>query len=158
VGALLVDMAISFGVMVALMIISHFIPAYRFVPHWQIIAVVPLVVMMVVLGLGVAYVLSAVTVTYRDFRFLIPFAVQILMYVSFVAYPVPDERLAKHPVLSHILMLNPMYGVIDGFRWSLLGMPLHPIALLAAGIISVALCIYGMFYFRKTERRFADIA
>jgi lipopolysaccharide transport system permease protein len=158
VGALLVDMAISFGVMIALMIGSHFVPAYRFTPHWQIVAVVPLVIMMIVLGLGVAYVLSAITVTYRDFRFLIPFAVQILMYVSFVAYPVPDERLAKHPILSHILMLNPMYGIIDAFRWALLGTQLHPAALLISGIISVVLCVYGMFYFRKTERRFADIA
>jgi lipopolysaccharide transport system permease protein len=158
VGALLVDMAISFGVMIALMIGYHFVPTYHFTPGLNVLAAIPLVLMMIVLGLGVAYFLSAVTVTYRDFRFLIPFAVQVLMYVSFVAYPVPEARLAKHPILSDILMFNPMYGIIDGFRWALLGMPFHPIPLLVSGVISVGLCVYGMFYFRKTERRFADIA
>lgn len=158
VGALLVDMAISFGVMIALMVVCHFLPTYHFTPGLQIFAVIPLVLLSIVLGLGVAFVLSAVTVTYRDFRFLIPFAVQILMYVSFVAYPVPEVRLLKHPILSHILMLNPMFGIIDSFRWALLGMPFHPLPLLISGVVSIALCVYGMFYFRKTERRFADIA
>ncbi len=158
VGALLVDMAISFGVMIALMILYHFVPAYHFTPGLQILAVLPMVLMMIVLGLGVAYFLSAVTVTYRDFRFLIPFAVQVLMYVSFVAYPVPEARLLKHPILSDILMINPMYGIIDGFRWALLGMPFHMTPVIVSGVISVVLCVYGMFYFRKTERRFADIA
>ena len=158
VGALLVDMAFSFCVMIGLMISYHFVPTYAFTPGWNLLAVLPLVLMSIVLGLGVAYFLSAITVTYRDFRFLIPFAVQILMYVSFVAYPVPEKRLASHPILSDILMINPMYGVIDGFRWALLGMPFHPVPVLIAGAISVVLCVYGMFYFRKTERRFADIA
>jgi lipopolysaccharide transport system permease protein len=158
VGALLVDMAFSFGVMIGLMVIYHFVPSYHFTPGLKMLAVVPLVLMSIVLGLGVAFFLSAITVTYRDFRFLIPFAVQVLMYVSFVAYPVPEKRLASHPILSDILMLNPMYGVIDGYRWALLSMPFHPIPVLIAGVISVVLCVYGMFYFRKTERRFADIA
>lgn len=158
VGALLVDMAISFGVMLTLMLAYHFVPAYQFTPGFQIVAVVPMILLTVVLGLGVAYVLSAITVTYRDFRFLIPFTVQILMYVSFVAYPAPDTLPIKHPIINHLLMFNPMYGIIDGFRWALLGTQFHPLSLLISGVISLVLCVYGMFYFRKTERRFADIA
>jgi len=158
VGALLVDMAFSFGVLIALIIGYHFVPAYHFTPSWRIVAVVPLVVLTTVLGLAVAYVLSAVTVTYRDFRFLIPFAVQILMYVSFVAYPAPDDLAVKHPTIAHILMANPMYGIIDTFRFAVLGTDFHPLPLVVAIVISVLGCVYGMFYFRKTERRFADIA
>jgi lipopolysaccharide transport system permease protein len=158
VGALLVDMSISFGVMLALMLAYHFVPAYQFTPGIQILAVIPLVMLTIVLGLGVAYMLSAVTVTYRDFRFLIPFTVQILMYISFVAYPAPESLPTKHPIANHILMLNPMYGIIDAFRWALLRTDFHPLSLLISGVFSVVMCVYGMFYFRKTERRFADIA
>ena len=158
VGALLVDMAISFLVLIALIIGYHFAPAYRFTPSWGLLAIPLLVLLTVVLGLGVAYTLSAVTVTYRDFRFLIPFAVQILMWVSFVAYPAPDTLPVTHPVINRVLILNPMYGIIDSFRAAVLGTPFHPRYLLVSAIMSVAGCVYGMFYFRKTERRFADIA
>jgi lipopolysaccharide transport system permease protein len=154
----LVDMGISFGVLIALMIGYHFVPLYHFTPGWGLLAVPPLVLLTIILGLGVAYTLSALTVTYRDFRFLIPFAVQILMYVSFVAYPAPITLADKHPVINHVLMLNPMYGIIDSFRAAVLGTEFHPMSLVVATLISVAACIYGMFYFRKTERRFADIA
>jgi lipopolysaccharide transport system permease protein len=64
----------------------------------------------------------------------------------------------KHPIISHILMINPMYGIIDTFRFAVLGTDFHPTPLLVAIGISLIGCIYGMFYFRKTERRFADIA
>jgi lipopolysaccharide transport system permease protein len=158
VGALLVDMAISFGVLVGLMVVYHFVPAYRFTPSWGILLLPFLVLLTIILGLAVAYILSAITVTYRDFRFLIPFAVQILMYISFVAYPAPPSLVAKHPIINHVLMLNPMYGIIDAFRAALFGDVFHPLSLGIAAVISVAGCIYGMFYFRKTERRFADIA
>ncbi len=158
VGALLVDMAISFGVLIGLMAVYHFVPVYHFTPSWGILLLPLLVLLTIVLGLGVAYTLSAVTVTYRDFRFLIPFAVQILMYVSFVAYPAPATLMAKHPVINEVLMLNPMYGIIDAFRAALFGDVFHPLSLAVATVISVAGCVYGMFYFRKTERRFADIA
>jgi len=84
--------------------------------------------------------------------------VQILMYVSFVAYPLPEEKLIKHPIIGDILMLNPMYGIIDSFRAAVLGTPFHLVPLAISASISVIGCIYGMFYFRKTERRFADIA
>ena len=113
-------MAISFCVMVALMLGYHFVPAYHFTPGLQIVAVA-IVALTVVLGVGVAYLLSAITVTYRDFRFLIRFTVPDLMYASFVAYPAPASLPIKHPIINQIVMINPMYGIIDGFRWSLLG-------------------------------------
>jgi lipopolysaccharide transport system permease protein len=158
VGGLLVDMMISFGVLVCLMVGYHFVPTYRFVAGWELIFVPPLVLLTIVLGLGVSYFLSALTVTYRDFRFLIPFATQILMFLSFVAYPVPTDALSKHPHIAEILKLNPMYGIIESFRAAVLQTEFHVESLLISIAISIVLFIFGMFYFRKTERRFADIA
>jgi lipopolysaccharide transport system permease protein len=157
VGGMLVDMAISFGVLCGLMTFYHFIPRYSFVPHWGIIFLPLLVALTVVCGLAVAYTLSALTVTYRDFRFLIPFAVQILTYVSFVQFPA-DEIINSHPHASWVLSLNPMFGVITAFRWAVMGRPFYPGFLLVSVAVSVTMLVFGMFYFRKTERRFADIA
>jgi lipopolysaccharide transport system permease protein len=158
VGALLVDMTISFGVLVSLMVFYHFSPTFHFMPGWGLLALPLLVLLTVIAGLGVAFTVSAITVTYRDFRFLVPFASQILMYVSFVGYPMPGDFAGKHPHIMLLLTLNPMYGVVDTFRAAVLGTDFHPSYLIVSILVSVAVFIYGMFYFRKTERRFADIA
>ncbi|HSV14045.1 MAG TPA: ABC transporter permease, partial [Tepidisphaeraceae bacterium] len=157
VGGLLVDMAISFGVLIALMTIYHFVPTYQFVPYWGIVFVPFLTMLTVISGLGAAYLLSALTVTYRDFRFLIPFAVQILSLMSFVQFPA-ETVVAGHPKLSWVLSINPMFGVVAGFRSAILGQPFHLGYLLVSIVVSVTMLVFGMFYFRKTERRFADIA
>jgi lipopolysaccharide transport system permease protein len=158
VGALLVDMMISFGVLASLMIIYHFVPPYYFVPTWGLLALPFLVLLTVITGLGVAYFVSAVTVTYRDFRFLVPFASQILMYMSFVGYPLPASVAISHPKIVKLLALNPMFGIVDTYRAAVMGTEFHPWPLAVSITISVSLFVYGMFYFRKTERRFADIA
>jgi lipopolysaccharide transport system permease protein len=157
VGSLLVDMAISFGVLVGLMIFYHFMPAYGFVPHWGIVLLPLLVVLTALCGLAAAYLLSAMTVTYRDIRFLIPFAVQIMTYLSFVQLPA-DGFIQSHPHYSWILSLNPMFGVVTAFRWAILGLPFYPGFLLVSVAVGGTMLVYGMFYFRRTERRFADIA
>ena len=158
VGGLLVDMTLSFGVLICLMIGYHFVPMYRFVAGWGLLAVPPLVLLTIVLGLGVAYLLSALTVTYRDFRFLIPFATQILMFLSCVAYRFEPATLLKHPKIAEIMKLNPMYGIIESFRAAVLQTEFHRDSLGISIAISFVLFIFGMFYFRRTERRFADIA
>lgn len=150
VAGALVDMAISFGVMLVLM------ASYHVVPTWNILGLVPLMVLLNLASLGIAFVLSAVTVTYRDFRFILQFMVQAWMYLSPVIYPV---RVVP-PRFQWVLALNPMYGIIEGFRWALLGryQSLQPMNLAIATASSLALFTHGLFYFRKTERRFADIA
>ena len=158
VGALLVDMAVSFGVLAALMVIYHFVPTYRYTPGWSLLAIPLLVVVVLMAGLGVAYTLSAVTVTYRDFRFLIPFMNQLLMYASFVGYPAPKSLPVAHPVLNGLATLNPMYGIVDAFRASVLHTTFHPAYLAVSVVFSLGMLVFGAFYFRKTERRFADIA
>ena len=157
VGGMLVDMGLSFLVLIALMVFYHFVPAYRFVPHWGIVLLPLFVLLTVACGLAAAYTLSALTVTYRDFRFLIPFAVQILTYLSFVQYPAEDI-INNHPYYSWLLAMNPMFGIIAAFRWAILGMPFYPGYLLLSVVVGGGMLAFGAFYFRKTERRFADIA
>jgi lipopolysaccharide transport system permease protein len=104
---------------------------------------------------GTGLWLCALNVKYRDFRYIVPFIVQFGLYVSPVGFSstiVPEKwRL--------LYSLNPMVGVIDGFRWSLLGgdAPLPTVSLITASLISAALCASGIWYFRKTEKTFADV-
>lgn len=148
VGAALVDMAISFGVFGVILAI------YRQVPGWGIVVLPLLVLLTVAAALGVGLLLASLTVTYRDFRYVIPFMMQAWMYVSPVIFPVsivPREY-------RWILALNPLTGIIDGFRAALLSRPFDWVTLRISAVVSIALLILGMFYFRKTERRFADVA
>lgn len=153
VGGALVDMAVAMGVMAVLML------WYGVIPYWGIVFLPALVLLTIIASLGVAYTLSAMTVTYRDFRFVVPFMTQILMWISFVAYP---KEIIGDSKWEYLLALNPMFGIISGYRaaifgdelaadfkWSVLGI---------SSAVAVGLLIFGLFYFRKTERRFADIA
>jgi lipopolysaccharide transport system permease protein len=94
------------------------------------------------------------TVTYRDFRYVVPFLVQVLTYISPVIFPVGIVP-ARY---QWLLALNPMAGIIDGFRSAILGKPWNLTTLIVSSISSIAVCVFGLFYFRRTERRFADIA
>jgi lipopolysaccharide transport system permease protein len=150
VGGALVDMAVSLCVLVIMMC------WYHVAPTWDVWALAPLMAVLCLASLGIAFTLSALTVTYRDVRFILPFLVQTWMYLSPVIYPVTIVP-AKW---QWLLALNPMYGVIDGFRSALLGgnQPWQPLNLTLSTLSSLALFLFGLFYFRKTERRFADIA
>ncbi len=160
VGGALVDLVISIGVLAAFMVGYHF-THYHFTPPPQILLAVFVLIPLCLVALGMAYLLSAVTVTFRDFRFIIPFMTQLWATVSFVSIPRellthnPNGKLAR---FEWVLALNPMYGILEGFRHTLLGMDWNPWHLVLATAVSVVLCVFGMFYFRRTERRFADIA
>jgi lipopolysaccharide transport system permease protein len=145
----LVDFLISFVVLAALM------AWYRFIPDWRIVTVPLFLVLAFLASLGFSLWLSALNVKYRDFRYIVPFIVQFGLYVSPVGFSssvVPEKwRL--------LYSLNPMVGVIDGFRWAILGGEAQiywPGFLLSTTL--VLLILYsGVRYFRKTERIFADI-
>jgi lipopolysaccharide transport system permease protein len=159
VGGALVDLVISLTLLVFFMILYHFSGTYHFTPGWKIVFVPLLIIPAAIATLGMAYTLSAITVTYRDFRFLIPFMLQIWMQMSFVMFP--RELLLQRPKLAPyewVLAFNPMYGIIQAFRHCALGMDWSPRDLIIGTAVGVVLCVFGMFYFRKTERRFADIA
>src|SRR5688572_16075763 len=151
IGSGLVDMAISFGVFFIWMAWT------RYLPSAQIVFVPLLLLLTLLLSLGLSCALSALTVTYRDLRFLIPFITQIGMWLSAVVFPYKSvDKLAQH---EWVLMLNPFFGVIDAFRSCMFpDWGWRPWHLLASILWTIAILVFGLFYFRKTERRFADIA
>ncbi len=148
VGAGLVDMAFSFGMLAILLL------WFAFVPSWQIVYVPGLIVLAMLATMGLSYLLAALTVSYRDFRYLIPFFLQALLLLSPVMYPLTIVKTEYRWIMA----LNPMVGIIDGFRSSMLGKPWDFQVLGISTATTLALFAVGLFYFRKTERRFADIA
>jgi lipopolysaccharide transport system permease protein len=156
VGGAVVDMLIAFGAFTGLMLL------YCTMPSWTIVFLPLLILHSLILALGVAYLLSALTVTYRDFRFLIPFMVQIWMWVTFIAFPVP-ATIAGSNKWAWLFALNPMHGIVSSYRKVIFGdrdagAAWSPLYLGTSIAISLALFALGLFYFRRTERRFADIA
>jgi lipopolysaccharide transport system permease protein len=149
VAAGLVDFAISFGLLLGMML-SYGVP-----PGWGL-AWVPLVSLgLVVAALGVGTLLSALTVTYRDFRYVVPFLVQLWMFATPAIYMQADP--AVGPLGRALLPLNPAQGLIANFRLALLGDELDSYALLVSGLAGLALLLVGCLYFRRVEREFADI-
>jgi lipopolysaccharide transport system permease protein len=144
----LIDFCISFVILMGLMI------WYRFLPTLNILLLPLFLLQAGIAALGLGYLIAALNVKYRDFRYVVPFIVQMGLYISPVGFSskiIPDEwRL--------FYSFNPMVGVIDGFRWMTLG---NKTALYLPGFylsigISVLLLIVGFSYFTKTERQFAD--
>ena len=148
IGTGLVDLAVSSIVFGGLLVY------YRIGLGVEVLVVPLLVVLTAAASLGVGLTLAALIVTYRDFRYVVPFLVQSWMYISPVIYPVSMVPEKWQPLLA----LNPMAGIIDAFRSALLGLPFNLTTLAVSTVSSVLLLTYGLFYFRKTERSFADIA
>ena len=149
IGTSLVDFCIS-GVLMAVLMAW-----YRFVPGARIVAL-PLLLMIALCGtLGVGLWLSALTVRYRDFRHVIPFVSQLGMYLSPVGFTSDVVPAQWRLVYS----LNPMVGVIDGFRWAILGdtSTLYVPGFLLSTAVGIVLLVTGVRYFRATERTFADV-
>ena len=144
--------------LVACSILAGLMAWYHFWPTWRLIALPPLVALAIAAAAGPSLIITALTVRYRDFRILIPFLVQFGLYVCPVAYSsaVIREKFGEKWFL--IYSLNPMVGVIDGFRWSILGGGNFYWAgfCLSTGLTGLLL-FAGILYFRKTERAFADV-
>ena len=144
-----VDFLITFMMLVVLM------AWYRFPPGWQILVLPGFVVAAFAASIGPALWITALNVKYRDFRYVIPFIVQFGLYVSPVGFSssvVPQEWRLTYS-------LNPMVGVIDGFRWCILGgqSELYLPGLAASVLVSGFFLWFGIHRFRKTERSFADL-
>lgn len=145
----LVDFLISLFILIILMMWYHFIP------DWRIFTLPFFLLLALFVSFGIGLWLAALNVKYRDFRYIVPFIVQFGLYISPVGFSsniVPDKwRL--------LYSINPMVGVIDGFRWAILGGDAKifwPGFSLSTGLVFI-LFIGGVWYFRKTERYFADI-
>jgi lipopolysaccharide transport system permease protein len=144
----LVDLLIGFGVLLVVMLI------YGVMPTWQLIAVIPLTLIAGLLALSVSMWLGPINVKYRDVKHTLTFLLQIWMYASPVVYAftmVPNEW-------KWVYSLNPMVGVIEGFRWAVTGQG-HPdiIAMSVGGGLMIVLLLGGLVFFKKSERSFADL-
>lgn len=145
----LVDFGISLGLLVAVM------AWYGFIPGWQVIALPAFVALALAAAIGAGVWTAALTVKYRDFRFVIPFAVQLGLYVSPVGFS--SSVVPEH--WRMVYSLNPMVGIVDGFRWCLLGGRTEifwPGLLMSLAIVAAVL-LGGISFFRRTERTFADV-
>lgn len=145
----LVDFAISFGLLFLLFF------WFGYFPSWQILLLPVFLAMAFVASMGAGLFVTALNVKYRDFRYIIPFIVQFGLYVSPVGFNssvVPDKW---RPLYA----LNPMVGVIDGFRWCVLRgeQELHVDTMLISSAVSIFLLVIGIRQFRKMERSFADL-
>jgi len=149
----LTDFLISFGILGVLMV------WYQYWPTWRMLTLPLFTALAIFAAMGPSLLLTALTVRYRDFRFLIPFIVQFGMYLSPVPYSTEYVREKIGETWFLVYSLNPLVGVIEGFRWAILGGDAqffnvgNGLSLLVATIF----CVIGVSYFRKTERSFADI-
>ncbi len=151
----LIDFLISFVILLGLYVF------YQFTPDWRILLFPVFLLLATITALGFGFFIAALNVKYRDFRYVIPFIVQFGLYISpvgfssSVVYSNPDIP----DILKFIYALNPMAGVIDGFRWCMLGgtVPLHIPEFIASVVVSVLFLFIGIKYFRRMERTFADV-
>jgi lipopolysaccharide transport system permease protein len=143
-----VDFVIGLVLLAGLMVIEHVAPTMNIL--W-----LPLFILLALItSLGVGLWLSALNVQYRDVRYVVPFLTQFWMFATPIVYP---SSLLKEPWRT-VYGLNPMVGVVEGFRWALLGVGRVPGAmLLISSLAATAILISGAFYFRRMEKIFADV-
>jgi lipopolysaccharide transport system permease protein len=144
-----VDFLISFCILLSLMV------WYRYLPDWRIVFLPIFTLLAFLASVGPSLWIAALNVKYRDFRYIIPFIVQLGLYVSPVGFSSSVVREQWRLLYS----LNPMVGVIDGFRWCIIGgqSELYFPGLLASIAVTAFFLWFGIRQFRKTERSFADL-
>jgi len=148
IASALLDFAVALGVLGILMAV------YGVAPHWPILLLPLFVLLVVITSLAVGLWLSALNVEYRDVRYVIPFLTQLWMLASPVGYSSSEVSGAWLTLYG----LNPMAGVIEGFRWALLGTAPPAVGMmLASTSIMVVLLVSGLLYFRRVEETFADV-
>ena len=147
VGAGLVDFTVAFGLLIILLVWYH-------IPLTPWFALVPVFLLLTIIAaVGVGTILSALTVNYRDFRWVLPFAIQVWLYATPVTYAssvVPEKwRVA--------FGLNPMAGVVEGFRSAVLGRPPLWTLVETSAVVAVTALVLGLVYFQRVERTFVDV-
>ena len=145
----LADFAITLAVLGGLMV------WYQFAPGWQIVFLPAFVLLTFALAMGAGLLLAALNVEYRDFRYVVPFIVQFGLFISPIAFTtaqVPERWRALYA-------LNPLVGIIDGFRWTISGdrVAVSPEAIIMSVVVTALVLVLGVWYFRAMERHFADV-
>jgi lipopolysaccharide transport system permease protein len=144
----LVDFVLAFLVLLAMMLYFDILPTMAVI--W-----LPLLLLLgLVTSLGVGMWLTAMNVQFRDIRYVMPFIVQVWMFATPIAYP---SSLLDQPWRT-LYALNPMVGVVEGFRWALLGVDTQPGPMIVvSSLVAIGLLVSGAFYFRRMEKTFADV-
>jgi lipopolysaccharide transport system permease protein len=140
------------------MILLGLMAWYNFVPSWRILTLPLFIGIAFAASMGAGLWLAALNVKYRDFRYIVPFIVQFGLYISPVGFS-SSVVFERFPKWGWLYSLNPMVGVIDGFRWAILGAESNlylPGFMLSLGLVAL-LFASGVWYFRKVERTFADV-
>jgi lipopolysaccharide transport system permease protein len=149
VGAALVDFCIAFMALLVLM------AWYRIMPTLHMLMVPVLIAMVTSAGLGIGTLLAALTVAYRDFKYVLPFLMQIWLFATPTVYmDIPDVVTTKTHIL---LMINPMVAIVSSFRAAMLGLPLPWGRLGISAVYCVVAIVVGCLYFRRVEDTFADV-
>jgi lipopolysaccharide transport system permease protein len=143
----IVDFGIAFTVLFGMMIF------YRITPTMGVLLLPLFLLLALITALGVGLWLSALNVQYRDVRYVIPFLTQFWLFATPVVYP---STLLEEPWRT-IYGLNPMVGVVEGFRWALLGTDPPRVMILISVLVSCGILISGVYYFRSMEKNFADL-
>lgn len=144
----LVDFALAFSVLLVMMFYYGIRPTFAtlWLPLFLLLALVT--------ALGVGLWLSALNVEFRDVRYVVPFLTQFWMLATPIAYP----STLLEPHWRAVYALNPMVGVVEGFRWALLGVKTSPGPMIAvSSVVALAILVGGAFYFRRMEKTFADV-
>jgi lipopolysaccharide transport system permease protein len=145
--AAVVDLLLAFVVFAPLMFY------YGAMPRWQIVTILPVIVLLILLAFGVGMWMSALNVKYRDIGVILPFAIQIWMFLSPVIYPMS----ALPPKFRMVMMFNPVSGIIEAARSALFGSPFNWLAILISCVITFLILVCAAFWFRRMEREFADV-
>lgn len=145
--AAVVDLVLAFVVLVPLMFY------YGVTPRWQIVMILPVMVLLILLAFGVGMWMSALNVKYRDVGFILPFLIQVWMFLSPVIYP----SSALPPKFRTVMMFNPVSGIIEASRSALFGLPFNGRAILISCVITFLILACAAFWFRRMEREFADV-
>lgn len=144
-----VDFGLAFIVLLGMML------AYGIVPTVNTLWLPLFLLLALTASLGTALWLAAMNVQFRDVGYTVPFIIQFWMFATPIAYP---SSLIQNPVVRTLYGLNPMAGVVEGFRWALLGTDTAPGPMIfVSSLVALALLISGAFYFRRMERTFADV-
>jgi lipopolysaccharide transport system permease protein len=149
----LADFFISFAILGGLM------AWFQFLPTWRMLTLPIFVALAIFASMGPGLLITALTVKFRDFRFLVPFIVQFGLFISPVGYSAESVRQNVGETWYLIYSLNPLVGVIEGFRWAILGgsAQFFTVGTALSFVVAAVLFIAGISYFRKTERSFADV-
>jgi lipopolysaccharide transport system permease protein len=149
-GSFLVDFAIAMAVLLGMLVFYGIAPSVDIL--W--LPVFALIALITSLGIGIG--MSALNAKYRDIGYAVPFVMQLLFFLTPVMYPATSSFIP--PAIRPFYGLNPMVGVIEGFRWALLGIGDGPgLMMLLSGVVAVLLFVAALVYFRRLERSFADV-